>query len=146
MERRARILIGQRLSQDTEVLAECLRACRHQVDAVSDGLSVLEAVERRQPDLVVIDLDLPELDGLTVLEALSRAPTRNMPIVVAADSADSDLVERLVELGASAVLLGSSALVEWVERNHDVLATRRSTSTLGMDGSRRHLDPIVPII
>lgn len=146
MERRARILIGQRLDQETEVLVECLRACRHQVDTVADGLSVLEAIERCQPDLVILDLDLPELDGLTVLEALFRAPTRNMPIVMAVDSADSDLVGRVLELGAAAVVLRGRPLVEWVERIHDALADRRSTPSLNVDGSQGYLDPIVPII
>lgn len=146
MERRARILIGQRPNPEIEVLVECLRACRHQVDVVADGLSVLEAVERRQPDLVVLDLDLPELDGLTVLEALSRTPTRNMPIAVAVESADKDTVERVLELGARTVVLRSSALLEWVERIHGLLARRRTASSRGTNGLQRDLDPIVPIL
>jgi CheY-like chemotaxis protein len=48
-----------------------------------DGLSALRAVEQYQPDLVLLDLMLPHIDGWTVLkEFAARDSTRNIPVVV----------------------------------------------------------------
>ena len=49
----------------------------------ADGLSALRVVEDYRPDLVVLDLMLPQIDGWTVLRELeSRPSTRDIPVVV----------------------------------------------------------------
>jgi CheY-like chemotaxis protein len=49
----------------------------------ADGLSALRAVEEYSPDLVLLDLMLPQVDGWTVLrEFESRPSTRGIPVVV----------------------------------------------------------------
>ncbi|MHC4127500.1 MAG: response regulator transcription factor [Planctomycetota bacterium] len=65
------------------------------------GRLALEAVERRKPDLVVLDLMLPDLDGLEVCRRLRRQPeTKSLPIlIVSAKGEESDIVAGL-ELGA----------------------------------------------
>jgi DNA-binding response OmpR family regulator len=63
-----------------------------------DGKSGLQAVRTRQPDLVVLDLGLPELDGLEVTRAIRE--TSNLPIVML--TARDDELDRILglELGA----------------------------------------------
>ncbi|MHC4981424.1 MAG: response regulator transcription factor, partial [Planctomycetota bacterium] len=65
------------------------------------GRKALEAVERRPPDLVVLDLMLPDIDGLEVCRRLRwQAETRTLPIlIVSAKGEESDIVAGL-ELGA----------------------------------------------
>jgi two-component system phosphate regulon response regulator PhoB len=65
------------------------------------GRLALEAVARRKPDLVVLDLMLPDLDGLEVCRRLRWQPeTRSLPIlIVSAKGEESDIVAGL-ELGA----------------------------------------------
>jgi two-component system phosphate regulon response regulator PhoB len=65
------------------------------------GRKALEEVERRTPDLVVLDLMLPDLDGLEVCRRLRwQAETRSLPIlIVSAKGEESDIVAGL-ELGA----------------------------------------------
>ena len=65
------------------------------------GRQALEAVQRRRPDLVVLDLMLPDLDGLEVCRRLRwQTETRSLPIlIVSAKGEESDIVAGL-ELGA----------------------------------------------
>lgn len=69
------------------------------VDSASEGVSALEAVDRGRPDLVVLDLLLPRIDGLTVLKQLAAEHPR-LPVVIV--SARSDLPTKLrgFQLGA----------------------------------------------
>lgn len=52
------------------------------IAAAADGRAALAAVQARRPDLVLLDLMLPDLDGLGVCEILRRTPaTANLPVV-----------------------------------------------------------------
>ena len=64
------------------------------VDQVADGLDALRLIEEQPPDLVVLDLRLPGLDGVFVhQEIAAREQTRKIPIVVVTGD-PGDLVER----------------------------------------------------
>jgi DNA-binding response OmpR family regulator len=85
------------------------------VDTASDGMSALEAVGRSRPDLVVLDLLLPRIDGLTVLKRLAGEHPR-LPVVIV--SARSDLPTKLrgFQLGAWDYLGKPFSLDELVAR------------------------------
>lgn len=51
------------------------------IEAVRDGVECLEAIERLRPDLLVLDLEMPRLNGLGVLEALQRRQQR-LPVIM----------------------------------------------------------------
>jgi DNA-binding response OmpR family regulator len=53
-----------------ETLALNLRNAGYEVVTAGDGVAALEAARQREPDLVLLDLMLPELDGLSVCYAL----------------------------------------------------------------------------
>ena len=49
-----------------------------------DGKKALELVQKEKPDLVILDLMMPEMDGFAVIDALKRNPeTANIPVIVA---------------------------------------------------------------
>jgi len=68
---------------------------------VSAGRAALEAIRRERPDLVILDIMLPDIDGLEVCRQLQREPNaRDLPIImVSARGEESDIVAGL-ELGA----------------------------------------------
>jgi two-component system, NarL family, nitrate/nitrite response regulator NarL len=70
------------------------------VGAAADGREALERIRDLMPQVAVLDLRLPELDGLRVLNALVRdgAPTR---VLLLSATADPDVVYRAVEAGAA---------------------------------------------
>ena len=71
------------------------------VDVAPDGLVALEKARALHPDIIFLDLRLPKLDGLGVLEALRQDPsTAPIPVVILSNWNERELVERGVKLGA----------------------------------------------
>jgi putative two-component system response regulator len=78
-----RIVIGDATRSNAETIETILREEGHTVDVVSDGMSVLSAVDRGQPDLLLVDADLPGVDGFGICDALkSREQTRFLPVII----------------------------------------------------------------
>jgi len=89
------------------------------VIVAADGRAALEAIDRSHPDLVVLDLGLPELDGLDVTREVRR--TSNLPIVML--TARDDEVDKLLglELGGDDYLTKPFSPRELVARVKAVL-------------------------
>jgi CheY-like chemotaxis protein len=71
------------------------------VDVAGDGLLALEKARTQRPDIIFLDIRLPKLDGLSVLEALRKDPsTERIPVVILSNWNEQELVERGISLGA----------------------------------------------
>ena len=71
------------------------------VEIAADGLAALEKARSVQPDIIFLDIRLPKLDGLSVLERLRQDPaTERIPVVILSNWNEKELVERGVKLGA----------------------------------------------
>jgi two-component system chemotaxis response regulator CheB len=72
------------------------------VDIARDGLEALEKIAQLAPDVVTLDLVMPNLDGLGVLEAVASLPLPKVPrfVVVSMAEDDSDLVVSALQRGA----------------------------------------------
>jgi CheY-like chemotaxis protein len=75
----------------------------HVVGSVDDGGALLEAAERLQPDLIVLDVNLPTLDGLNACRQLTQANPHLKVILMTAD-ADPSLERAALGAGASALI------------------------------------------
>jgi DNA-binding response OmpR family regulator len=61
-----------------------------EVEEAGDGVEALRRIEQRPPDLVVLDLGLPRLGGLSVQQEIAaHAVTRHIPVVVVTGSSDA---------------------------------------------------------
>jgi DNA-binding NarL/FixJ family response regulator len=71
------------------------------VGAVEDGLSALNLVEESRPDLILIDLEMPEMDGIYTARLIhARLPA--CPIVMLSLAEDDETKERVRKAGAAA--------------------------------------------
>lgn len=87
-DRSKTILIVEDSDDLRELFVDTLRFSGFRVLEARDGVDALRIIENRPPDLVVLDLGLPTLDGLSVRdEILSHLNTRDIPIVVVTGSA-----------------------------------------------------------
>jgi CheY-like chemotaxis protein len=99
---RRSVVVAQRAADARSELRSLLEAHGFDVHEAADGASALEVIDRTTPELVVLDLTLPRLDGYGVLEKLrTRAATKAMPVLVLAHGGDDDAEVRALESGAN---------------------------------------------
>ena len=130
-----RVLVVDDEEHITELVAMALGYNGFEVERLSTGRAALEAVERRRPDLVVLDVMLPDLDGFEVARRLRQAEgagTRVPVIFLSARDTTSDKVEGL-RLGSDDYVTKPFSIEELVER---VKAVLRRSSGMG-PGERR---------
>jgi two-component system chemotaxis response regulator CheB len=111
MTRRPRVLIVDDSAFARTVLSRILRASG-KIDVVAtarDGHDALEQIEALDPDVVTLDLMMPELDGLGVLRAL-RGRARPRVLVVSISSIETELGVEALALGAMDVITKPTAL------------------------------------
>jgi DNA-binding response OmpR family regulator len=77
-----------------------------QVDTAPDGAAALAAIEAQAPDMVLLDLEMPTMDGFQVLQALRAHPThRDLPVIVVTGREDVDAVDRAFAAGATSFVV-----------------------------------------
>jgi DNA-binding response OmpR family regulator len=115
----ARILIVDDEPAIVDMLAYNLRRANYQVLIARDGEEALAKAAQEQPDLIILDLMLPRLDGLEVCRALRRE--RDVPIIMlTARDAEVDRVVGL-ELGADDYVVKPFSVRELMARVKSVL-------------------------
>ncbi|MBL8340188.1 MAG: response regulator [Rubrivivax sp.] len=99
--RRARLLLADDNKVNRLLLARSLELQGHHVTSVEHGAAVLERLRAEPFDLLLLDLEMPELDGFAVLERLrAEAGLRDLPVVITSSVEGVDAVARCIELGA----------------------------------------------
>ncbi|MGH7696085.1 MAG: ATPase, T2SS/T4P/T4SS family [Gemmatimonadaceae bacterium] len=99
---RERVLLVEDEAPLRGVLRDLLEREGYAVIEAADGVQALDAIDRSAPDLVVLDLNLPRLDGFGVLTHLrSRTSTSTLPVLVLTAKGDEDSEVRVFESGAN---------------------------------------------
>jgi len=113
------ILVVDDEAKIVQLARDYLEHAGYAVVTAADGRAALDAIGRRRPDLVVLDLGLPEVDGLEVTRAVRRES--NLPIVML--TARDDELDKLLglELGADDYLTKPFSPRELVARVRAVL-------------------------
>jgi DNA-binding NarL/FixJ family response regulator len=101
MARRPRVLLVDDHPAVAKAVSRLLSLDCEVVGIIVDGSAALEAVERLEPDVVVLDMNLPNVNGLEVCRLIARAHRRTKVIVFTAVT-DSGTREQAVAAGASA--------------------------------------------
>jgi len=121
------------LADDHTILLEGLKALLAPefdvVATVGDGRAVLEAAERHQPDLILLDISMPGLNGIEAARRLKQS-NPGAKLIILTMHADLSFVRAAFEAGVSGYVLKQSAATELVAALHDVDGGRRYISSL----------------
>ncbi|HEX2500583.1 MAG TPA: response regulator [Methylomirabilota bacterium] len=83
------------------LLGRALEQLGHAVTFAENGRQALEALRQRRVDLILLDIEMPEMDGYQVLAALAADPhLRDIPVVMMSSVEEVDSVARCIEMGA----------------------------------------------
>lgn len=110
---------------------EALGATFHGAATASGGIAL---VEKEKPDLVVLDLGLPDKEGLDILQTLKRIDKRhNLPVVVLTVRNDPRTKEKAAQLGADAFVTKPFVMSDLIAVM-DSLLEGHQYSPLGLEG------------
>ena len=114
----------------TDLVSFHLARAGYQVTTAASGREALEAVQLTRPDLIILDLMLPDIDGFGICEILRRqAATATIPIVILTAWATTDAQHLGLELGALDYLTKPFSPKELVERVRRLLDLRPRPQT-----------------
>ncbi|PWU18563.1 MAG: serine/threonine protein phosphatase [Verrucomicrobia bacterium] len=95
------VLVADHNEQNREMLIRRLRRQGMKVEIATDGVRTLELVRTQQIDVVLLDIMMPGLDGLSVLQQLKADPqTRHVPVIMVSELDELESVIRCIEAGA----------------------------------------------
>ncbi len=116
LPKRPRVLIAEDHPGVAKAVCRMLSLEFDVVGNIADGSAVLEAAQRLQPDVIVVDLNLPQVHGLEVCRQITQMNPKAKVIVFSAMN-DPDVKQRSVEVGASAfVCKGTGDLLTTIKR------------------------------
>jgi DNA-binding response OmpR family regulator len=108
-----KVLIVEDDSLLAKVLSESFLTEKFQVATADNGLNVAEAVKIFSPDIILLDLIIPGLDGFAVLKQLkSDAKTKDIPVAVISNLGDVGDVKSTKALGADEYFIKSNTAMD----------------------------------
>lgn len=125
MPNRAKILAVDDESELTDLMHYHLVRAGHAVTTAANGWEAIHAVRQERPDIILLDLMLPDLDGFGVCEILRRDPkTATIPIVIVSAWSSPDSRNLGLELGALDYLTKPFSPQELVDRVNRLVHAR----------------------
>lgn len=112
-----------------DVLAFTLRRAGFEVTAAHDGVAALSTFHKENPDFVILDLNLPRLNGLAVLQQIRGE--HQTPVIILTVRGDENEVVQGLELGADDYIVKPFNPRELVARMHAVVRRVGQTVTSG---------------
>ncbi len=127
---------------DNRLLVRVILEPRYAVTDYEDGFTALEGLQRQKPDLVLLDVSLPEMDGTEVLKRVrADERLRNLPVIALTAHAMSGDREKVLAAGFDDYLtkpiLDETLLLEAIRK----LLSEGPASGTALAGESQHLDP-----
>ena len=115
-----------------ELLGDALRIAGFETSTASDGMSALTAIRNKKPDLLIIDINMPLMDGFELVERL-RSTGDNTPALMLSARADRADVTRGLTLGADDYVTKPFGLEELLLRVKAILRRSQISTSSSVD-------------
>lgn len=126
-----RVLIVDDSREMCDLLAAVLEQGGYKTDVANDGASALKAIAKTPPDIILLDLRLPGMDGLTLLAEIKKASPANHVIMLTGHGGIKDAVKAM-QLGAFDFVgkpFNNDELLLTIKRAGDDIALRRELAS-----------------
>ena len=121
----AKVLVVDDEEHIVMILKDSLEFSGFQVVTAYDGLEALERVEKDKPELIVLDIGMPKLDGWEVCRRLKADPkTKHIPIIILTAYAQTSDQRKGTQLGADRFISKPCDLTYLVEEINTLLANK----------------------
>ena len=107
-EAKKRVLAIDDNADIRDLIAFVLRRENYEVSAAPDGISGLEIIKKTKPDLIILDVVMPEFSGYDVLEAVrsdKSSKIRDIPVLMITSKSSTDDIDQALELGATSYIV-----------------------------------------
>ena len=115
-----------------ELLGDALRIAGFETAVAPDGMSALTAIRNKKPDLLIVDINMPLMDGFELIERL-RSTGDNTPALMLSARADRADVTRGLTLGADDYVTKPFGLEELLLRVKAILRRANVSNSQGLD-------------
>jgi two-component system, OmpR family, copper resistance phosphate regulon response regulator CusR len=122
------------------VLAQGLNEAGFRVDVAHDGKNGLMAAEKGNHDVILLDINVPRIDGWRILESLRR--TKTTPVLVLTGQGTVEEKVRGLRAGADDYVVKPFALVELLARVHSLVRRSTATASTGLRVADLELDTV----
>ncbi|MCP4751493.1 MAG: hybrid sensor histidine kinase/response regulator [Proteobacteria bacterium] len=100
-DKKGRILIVDDTQQNVQVLGTMLRQRDYRINVAQNGLQALETVKKIAPDLILLDIMMPEMDGFETCKRLKESEeTKDIPVIFLTAKTEPDDIIKGFQLGA----------------------------------------------
>lgn len=118
------ILIADDEQVNVFLLAQLLRSTNYNIVAAGDGGKALEIAIKEHPDVVLLDIMMPEMDGFEVLHRIkTHTEIKHTPVIMVSAKTEFTDIEKAISLGAMDYMtkpVNSSRLISLVKNIIDV--------------------------
>lgn len=135
---RPRVVLADDHTMLVEAFEKLLAPSCEIVGKVSDGMALVNAVRELRPDVVVLDISMPLMNGLTAASRI-REFDKDVKLVFLTMNEDPDLAAQAFHVGASAYLLKRSAASELLSAIQQVVLRRSYVTPLVTEGMMQSL-------
>ncbi|HLD28207.1 MAG TPA: response regulator [Patescibacteria group bacterium] len=107
--KKPKIILVEDEPELADMFGTALKTAGFEVEVVGDGLMALKKIRNEKPDLVLLDLVIPEMDGYAVLEKTKQyKSTKNVCIYIWSNLTQQNEIDRAKKLGADGYMIKSN--------------------------------------
>ena len=118
-----RVLLAEDYDDIADAIAELLKPSVELVATVSSGQSLIAAAERLQPDILVVDISLPDMSGIEAVDIIRQTGNAARAVFLTIHS-DSDFIRAAFAAGALGYVIKSQMLTDLTRAIYDAVEGR----------------------
>ena len=112
-KRKKQVLLADDDTLTRQLMGHALRECGYEVIEAADGHEAYRQVQVHAPSVVLLDINMPGMNGLEFLDRLRRIPRRkDVPVIMITASSDKEEILRAANLGIEDYILKTNFSVE----------------------------------